>query len=429
MRIDHLTIDNFNGFDHREFTFNPRFNLLVGDNATGKTSVLDALSIALGSWFLGVQGYANVLGIDAAQVRVVPHQHLDSFTFEKQFPSSIKTRGLVMETDLTWARELRREGGKTSSADARSISTVASDAERRVRSGEEITLPLICTYGTERLWFEATHRKSRKQKDIKSRRPSRLDGYLDCINFTIQESALLEWIRAEVSAGQQRQDETVAWRAVKRAIVSCVEGAISLYYDQRYKDLVVNLEQFGHQLFTNLSDGQLIVLTLVGDLVKRATTLNPHLGDRVLNQTPGVVLIDELDLHLHPRWQRRVIHDLKTTFPSIQFITTTHAPQLIGEAEPEEIILLGDRPPTNPAQSFGMDSNWILRYVMGADERDASVKGKLDEAEQLIAKFDLSGARERELTSFEPRSATTPSWFGFPPESTDSPRSRDEENL
>jgi len=381
VRIDHLTVKNFNGFDHREFDFNPRFNLLVGDNATGKTSVLDALSIALGSWFLGIPGYANILGIDAKEVRVVAHPHQDSCTFEKQFPSRVETCGLVLGRDIKWTRELSREGGRTSSVDAKTISTIAGEAERKVRSGEEITLPLICAYGTERLWIEATHRPNKKREGSKGRLPSRLDGYLDC---------------AETSASIQSPPiETIALRAVKRAIVGSVEGAMSLYYDERYKDIVVNFEQYGYQLFQNLSDGQRIVLTLVGDLVKRATTLNPHLADRVLDETPGVVLIDELDLHLHPKWQRRVIRDLKTTFPSIQFIATTHSPQLVGEAAPEEVILLGEQQATNPAQSYGMDSNWILRYVMGADERDTKVKGKLEEIEKLILSFDFSEARAK----------------------------------
>lgn len=395
MKIDSLTVENFNGFDHREFNFNSKFNLLVGDNATGKTSVLDALAIALGSWFLGIQGYANVLGIDPDEVRVVAHPHRDIYSFEKQFPSRIEARGTVMGKELTWARELKHEGGRTSSVNAKSISTVASDAERRVRSGENVTIPLICTYGTERLWFEATHRKSKKKEGFKNRLPSRLDGYFDCINFTIQESSLLDWIRSEVSASQQRYEETIAIRAFKRAVTRCVEGATYLYYDERYKDLVVSIEQHGHQLFRNLSDGQRIVLTLVGDLVKRATTLNPHLDDRVLDETPGIVLIDELDLHLHPKWQRRIIGDLRSTFPSVQFIATTHSPQLIGEAEPEEVILLGDHLRANPSQSFGMDSNWILRHVMGADERDSKVKGELGEIEKLIASFDLEKARAK----------------------------------
>lgn len=395
MRVDHLTIKNFNGFDVREFVFNPNFNLLVGDNATGKTSVLDALSIAIGSWFIGLRGYAVPPGISQQEVRVVAHPYGDVFTFEKQFPARIEARGFVMGKAISWARELNREGGRTKSLNAKAITDAASEAERKVRSGDEITLPLICTYGTERLWFEATHRKKVSLGLSKPMLPSRLDGYRDCFDFTIQESSLLEWIRAEVSAGQERRHETITYKVAKEAIIRCVEGARSLYYDERYKDLIVDIKQFGHQMFKNLSDGQRIVLTLVGDLVRRATTLNPHLADHVLEKTPGVVLVDELDLHLHPKWQRHIIHDLKSIFSSLQFIATTHSPQLVGEALPEEVVRLGGEEPTNPAQSFGMDSNWILKNVMGADERDSTVKAKLQEIEQLITDLKLDAALAR----------------------------------
>ncbi len=394
MQIDRLKVQNFSGFELNEFEFNPRFNLVVGDNATGKTSVLDALSIAVGSWFLGIRGYAKAPGIRPEGIRVVAHPYQDSWSFDKQFPARIAAQGIVMGKSVAWARELNREGGRTSSVGAENISNAASDAERRVRAGEDITLPLVCTYGTERLWFEAIHWKSTKEA-AKTRLPSRLDGYRDCFDFTIQETSLLDWIRAEVSASQQRMSQTIALRVVRQAIIKCVEGATSLYYDERYKDLVVNIEQYGQQMFKNLSDGQRIMLTLVGDLAKRAATLNPHLGDQVLEQTPGIVTIDELDLHLHPKWQRHVIRDLKATFPSIQFVATTHSPQLIGEALPEEIIRLGLREPEHPAQSFGMDSNWILKHVMGADDRDRDVKIKLEEIENLINSFHPESAQAK----------------------------------
>ena len=238
-----------------------------------------------------------------------------------------------------WARELTHEGGRTTAKDANDIVSAATEAERRVRSGEEVTLPLICTYGCERLWFES-HGPRSASKEASSQLPSRLDGYKDCIDFTIEGSSFFDWIRAEVSAGEQRGKETIAYRVLSDAITECVEGAIRLYYDARYNDLVVNIKEHGYQLFQNLSDGQRIMLGLVGDLARRASTLNPHLGDLALKQTPGVVLIDELDLHLHPNWQRRVVRDLKKTFPSLQFIATTHSPQLIGEVEPEQIRLL-----------------------------------------------------------------------------------------
>jgi DNA repair exonuclease SbcCD ATPase subunit len=119
MRIDELTLTNFDGFDHRTFDFNPGFTLLVGDNATGKTSVLDALAIAVCSWFLGLRGIETSRGIDSDEVRMVAHPHADSYTFEKQFPARIECTGFVMGRKMQWARELQREGGRTTTSDAK----------------------------------------------------------------------------------------------------------------------------------------------------------------------------------------------------------------------------------------------------------------------------------------------------------------------
>jgi predicted ATP-binding protein involved in virulence len=394
VRIDHLTVQNFKGLEFSEFEFNPRFNLVVGDNATGKTTILDALSIALGSWFIGVPGYANAPRIRADQVRVVAHSYQDSWSFDRQFPTRIGARAFGMGRRIAWENAVDANM-RPPNTEVLDIVKAATEAEQSVRAGKEETLPLICTYGTGRLRAESASGEQPRIKATENQLPSRLDGYRDCIDFKIQESALLDWIRAEVSASQQRNKETIALGVTKGAITKCVEEAESLYYDERYKDLVVNIKSYGQQLFRNLSDGQRIMLTLVGDLAKRAATLNPQLGDRVLDQTPGVVTIDELDLHLHPKWQRHVIRDLKTAFPSIQFIATTHSPQLIGEAQPEEIIRLGRQESPHPAQSFGMDSNWILKHVMGADERDREIKIKLEEIETLINSFHLEAAQTK----------------------------------
>jgi predicted ATP-binding protein involved in virulence len=419
MQIDHLTIENFNGFAHREFSFNSRFNLLVGDNATGKTSVLDALAVAVGSWFLGLRGIEKGPGIRSEEVRVSAHAHLDSFTFEKQFASRIECTGVVMGKLIRWARELQREGGRTTAVEAKAISDAASEAERRVRSGEEVTLPLICTYGTERLWFENRHRNGKTSGDRSRGKPSRLDGYRDCFNFTIQETALLDWIRDQTTASLALGQDTAALRVVKSAVTRCVEGATSLYYDFRYDDLVIFLDDSGPQLYDNLSDGQRIVLALVGDLASRAAILNPHLADAASRDTPGVVMIDELDLHLHPRWQRRVIHDLKATFPSLQFIATTHSPQLVGEAQPEEIRLLDGGETTVPARSFGIDSSRVLEEVMGTSSRNGLVDDLLThlfrsiDDEQFDRARDLLAEVETKLGSDDPEVTRARSLMAF----------------
>ena len=393
MRIDRLALTNFKAFASCEFRLDPRFNLFVGDNATGKTSALDAISIALDSWFLGMKGVEKAGGIDSDDVRVAPHRHGDIITFEKQFPSRVEAQGVVLAREVTWARELNREGGRTTTAEAKELSDLASDADQRVRNGESLTLPVICSYGTERLWFESRHRKKPKKEDSSPEWPSRFDGYRDCNVFEIQETALRDWIRAQVSAGQQRQQETTALTVMKAAISGCVEDAESVYYDERYKDVIVVMSHLGHQMFRCLSDGQRIMLTMVGDLVKRAVTLNPDLGRDVLNLTPGVVVIDELDLHLHPKWQRRVIHDLKRTFPRMQFIATTHSPQLIGEALPHEIRILEDGDVSIPPRSFGVDSSRILEEVMHASPRNKDTKELLTRLADLIDHENLADAK------------------------------------
>jgi predicted ATP-binding protein involved in virulence len=104
-------------------------------------------------------------------------------------------------------------------------------------------------------------------------------------------------------------------------------------------------------------------------------------------------MVDELDLHLHPTWQRRVIHDLKTTFPSLQFIATTHSPQLIGEAEPNEIRLLDGGETTMPPRSFGIDSSRVLEEVMGTRSRNQSVEDALTQLFKFIDDEDFDSAR------------------------------------
>ncbi len=167
-------------------------------------------------------------------------------------------------------------------------------------------------------------------------------------------------------------------------------------------------EPQGPQLFSNLSDGQRIMLTLVGDLARRAATLNPHLGIAAARETPGVVLIDELDLHLHPKWQRRIVKDLKLTFPSLQFIATTHSPQLIGEVLPEEIRRLDNHNASIPPHSFGLDSSRVIEELMGGESRNEVVTDTLSrlsaaiDAEDFVAAEGLTGELELTLGPDDP---------------------------
>jgi predicted ATP-binding protein involved in virulence len=142
-----------------------------------------------------------------------------------------------------------------------------------------------------------------------------------------------------------------------------------------------------------LSDGERGILALVLDLARRLSQVNPHLEDPL--QGRAIVLIDEIDLHLHPQWQRSIVQKLTTTFPNCQFIATTHSPLIIGEVPPENIILIAeDGEIIHPHQSLGMDTDWILKYIMGTTTRHTETTLELKRIADLIETEDYDAATD-----------------------------------
>jgi predicted ATP-binding protein involved in virulence len=170
--------------------------------------------------------------------------------------------------------------------------------------------------------------------------------------------------------------------------LGCLENASDLYFDPKRGELLITINR-ETQPFSNLSDGQRCVLAMVADIAQKAEWLNPHLTKDFLINTPGVVLIDELDLHLHPKWQRRIIEDLRRTFPKIQFICTTHSPFLIQSLRSgDELIMLDDKQPTNALSNLGIET--IAEGIMGVDNPDASPRymAMLEAAKGYLAELN-----------------------------------------
>lgn len=358
MKIDRLLVKNFKGFDSREFSFHPEFNLVVGMNGTGKTSALDALSVAVGSWFLGVRGADTrhirpnevFLGdFEREDIDEEGHRHF-RVQWERVYPCEVTAHGNVQGHHVFWSRSLNSPSGRTTYGNAASIKQLAAKADQAIRKGQDILLPLVSYYGTGRLWQEPREAftVSDPMKVASKEEQSRLAGYWNSVDPRLSVSQLTRWIARQSWITYQQQNRVPpVFNAVKEALVACVEDAQNLYFDATLGEVVVEFSG-GTQPFSNLSDGQRCMLAMVGDIAHKAAKLNPQLGSKVLQETTGVVLIDELDLHLHPRWQRRVIEDLRRTFPKIQFICTTHSPFLIQSLRSgEELIMLDGQPTAN----------------------------------------------------------------------------------
>ncbi|HAV3453062.1 TPA: AAA family ATPase, partial [Acinetobacter baumannii] len=151
---------------------------------------------------------------------------------------------------------------------------------------------------------------------------------------------------------------------------------------------------FLHQL----SDGQRVFLGMIGDIARRLILLNDSSDNPLMGQ--GIIIIDEVELHLHPKWQQKIIGVLRKCFPNIQFIVSTHSPQILGEVESKHLRILTlqdtrEIKVTIPEQSYGLTSSEIVEELMGGNGRNQDIKKKIDHIFKLIDQENLVEAENK----------------------------------
>lgn len=382
MKLERVTVRNFRCFEEYTLELDPEFTLLVGENASGKTALLDALGIGLaGVLPTAFIGSRRIRPLDA---RGAVEAHDGLVQTQRRFPIEILCEG-DFGGPGRWGRVLPAADGGT-------VEKGFTPVGVALAQGSPERLPLLCSYGTRRLWRES---------DSGLGRPTggRLDAYFACLDPGSSLDRLNEWMRDQAMAEAQDGIRIPHLDAIERAVCQCVQGARKFQYRIRYKQLEITWEDGSVQPFDELSDGYRNVVATVADIAWRAAVLNAHHGAQAAEKAEGVVLIDELDLLLHPSWQRRVIGDLRRTFPTIQFVATTHSPQVIATAQPEWLRILerGTKQPTFVDHVHGWDSNSVLQGIMGVGPRPDDAQAQLDalftaveaetweEAERLLA--------------------------------------------
>lgn len=385
MRIDSLSIKNFKLFNEVDFTFHPEFNLIIGVNGSGKTSLLRAVAVALGGWANAyIKSDNNLRPIEENEMREV---QIDN-RFDRTKETVITAEGQSMVIDrynekkrctARWSRKRVEKSPNTFTSTKikysnypkwyiLDFSQVGSDILGYIESNRSFNLPIIAFYECNRLWLPENELNLEASAKAQY---SRFDPYVDCFHTGADHQAIGEWLLKHELASLQQGKETSVLKSIREAAKFALEDCTGLRFDFEASRVMVNFKDEKSIPFDHLSDGQRTVLGLFCDIARRAAILNPHLEENASAETEGVVLIDELDLHLHPKWQRTIIEGLRGLFPKVQFICTTHSPFLIQSLRTEaELIVLGGEPLNEPAHK-GIEE---IAKSMGVDRPDTSVR-------------------------------------------------------
>ena len=375
--------------------FHPNLSVIVGANGSGKTSVMEGAAIALSAMFVKMDGLSG-RRIDKSQAHLKAFEMGSTKDVQPQYPVTVKASAVLNSGIIEWSRSLNKSTGSTTVGDAKEMIELGIRFQEHLRRGDkELILPVIAYYGTGRLWDY--HRE--KQSDVFESN-NRINGYVDCVDGTANIKLMMNWfLKMTVQKYQNQElglDNPPELEAVYSAMETCYRKItgyddVKVQYNMGTKELEIAYRDDSGKLMripvNQLSDGYKSTISLVADIAYRMAVLNPQLLGDVCNETDGIVLIDEVDLHLHPKWQQRIIGDLTEIFPKVQFIVSTHAPEVINSVPRENVIVLENNQAVSaPAETYGKDANGILRTIMHVKERPNEIVQKFDVFYELLNK-------------------------------------------
>lgn len=396
MKLKYVKIENFRGIrDEMFLPLHPRLTILVGDNANGKTTILEALATGLGI----IPSYFSVKGKGASDDDI--HQYMPTLSDNFALSGSLKNQSeqapymrITLETlegilwDVSKYNSLRRKNSEIPKAIGYKklhefLSQIYSDTQRE--------LPIVAYYGTNRAIL-SSETKPRGGSKKNTGRFNALNNSLtgisrfnDVKNWFAEEEDIERRNRLEYDEKYRSPVLQTVREAQELLLPGCthlrtIPKPTRLLVDFKYKQ-----EPTETLLLEQLSDGYRTTWALVADLARRMAVANPHLNTNIL-QTEAIVLIDEVDLHLHPNWQQQIvaidedgtdecpIASLLKVFPNTQFIVTTHSDELVTSVKPENVVRLFRTDGTIRAQpvssyTYGAKSGRVLERVMEGSER------------------------------------------------------------
>ena len=339
MKINQIELQNFRCFEHYKLKLDEyRFTLLIGDNGSGKTAILDGLAIAASVFLMAVP---NTKSKDRHDISVNDMRY-ENFSMGQEltkeiFHTKILATGIINNEQIEWERRRDNDTNKRYRTAKKAIQLAKNLIEEKENSAA--LLPIIAHYGTGRLWKQLSEKAETLPPN------SRLSGYQNCLNPATDQKRFFSWFKTKELAALQKNERRHVLEAVREAIISMIPDAKHVWWDMDWDELRIETviqDKAQTVPFHLLSDGYRNMIGMVADIAYRMATLNPQLETNVIKQTEGIVLIDEIDLHLHPNWQGVVVERLLNTFPKVQFVASSHSPFIIQSLYHRKDCLLWD---------------------------------------------------------------------------------------
>ncbi len=352
MFIQSLHLKNFRNIDDQTFEFKAPFTVVIGKNGSGKSTVLYGLRVAAGAYFTGLKAVKG-RQIEEQDIRVTEGAHIGSVMSER--PVIVAAKGIVEDgqTAIEWQRQIK-ENSKTTTSSHIEIGAIKDIAESKYNAYRDtenplpLNLPVIAYFGTDRL-----HGSSRNRTKTKGDRIGRYileEGYHNWANMRSSTYQYKEWLATYpmllLNNSEYKESMDVFLTTIKKACPFITLLEVS--YDKLWLKVTFDKDEQSQKVLKESiwmpidrhSDGVATFVEMVAELAFRCIVLNGELKARSVEDSRGIVLIDELDIHLHPNWQKTIVHDLQKAFPKIQFVATTHSPFIVQSLKEEELINL-----------------------------------------------------------------------------------------
>lgn len=405
MKIKNINIANIGRFSNLNIDLSKDngeiYNhiILIGNNGSGKTSILESIALTL-SWFVSRIKTEKGNGTQINELKIKNNAN----------SGSIKIDIVDRETEFNWMISKSKKGKKNiSPSNLEGLNKLVDIYRTDYTENDDISFPILTYYDANRGVLDIPLRIRTKHKF------DQLNGYDNSLKGSVDYRTFFEWFREKEDIENEEKvsllktvnsntsfdiDFIDKLNKIDDKQLNAVRNALSIFLPEfqnirveRKPRIHLAVDKNGERLnLEQLSQGEKLTMAMVGDIARRLVILNPHLNNPLLGL--GIIIIDEAELHMHPRWQRSFVERLNNTFPNCQFIYTTHSPLLISDFKDIYCLSLSNGELQEVDQMYGLDVNQVLLDAMDTDVRNSEIQNLVDDFRDSIAKKNLKEASE-----------------------------------